>query len=147
MFYMRQGVNGIRIVLQQLDIGACWPPRRPNVERTFADLLDGGDTRQRQEETEMIGKLCIFAGDRRIVAGDVLGLERLAIDGEDEFGLGRDCFRAVAQCCQSRVNLTCRTGRQMNIVALENAACNIRGIRATSRAKPLYGGILVPESC
>jgi len=62
------------IVFQQLDVELVEPSRGPNVERAFPNLFDGGDTCQRQEESEMIGKLGIFARDRRIVAGDVLRL-------------------------------------------------------------------------
>src|SRR3546814_12918229 len=54
------------IILRQLDIKPVEPAGRPDVKRAFADLLDGGDTRKRQEETEMIrseerrvGKECV----------------------------------------------------------------------------------------
>jgi hypothetical protein len=49
-------------------------------------LLDGGDARQRQEEAEMVMEIGIGAGDRRIVRGEVFGLERLAIGRENEAG-------------------------------------------------------------
>ena len=149
MVHIRSALGGrpFGIVLQQLDIELVEPPRRSNVERAFSDLPDGGDARQRQEETEVIGKLCILAGDGRIVAGDVLGLERLTVGGEDELGFGRCCFRAVAQRLQGSVNLACRACRQVNVAALENAACNIRSIKPTRSAKALYGGVLVPEGC
>ena len=106
------------IVLQQLDIKLVKPPRRPNVERAFADLLDGGDARHRQEKTEMIGEVGIEAGDGRIVAGEILRLERLAVSGEDELGFGRGCFRAVALGFQGCVNRAHRAYRQEYIVAL-----------------------------
>ena len=53
----------------------------------------------------------------------------------------------ITQRLQTRVNLTCHAGRQVNVVALENAARNMRGIGATRSAKALYGGVLVPEGC
>ncbi len=46
----------VRVVLQQLDIEPVEPARRADVEGVLADLLDGGDAGQRQEEAEMVGK-------------------------------------------------------------------------------------------
>ena len=75
------------VVLQQLDIEPVQAAGRPDVEGVFADLLDGGDAGQRQEEAEMVGKVRIGAGDR-LAARQVLGLERLAVRRQDELRLG-----------------------------------------------------------
>ena len=49
------------VVLQKLDIEPVQAAGRPDVEGAFADLLDGGDAGQRQEEAEMVREV----GDRR----------------------------------------------------------------------------------
>jgi hypothetical protein len=124
------------IVFQQFDIELVEPPRRPNVERTFTDLLDRGDARQRQEEPKMLGELGILTRDGRIVAGDVLRLKRLAIGGEDELSLGRSRFRAVVQSLQRCIDLALRTGRQVDVTALKNTTRHIRLV-GIAGAKPL----------
>ena len=45
-----------RVVLQQLDVEPVQAAGGPDVEGVFADLLDGGDAGQRQEEAEVVGK-------------------------------------------------------------------------------------------
>ena len=45
------------VVLQQLDIEPVQAAGRPDVEGAFADLLDGGDAGQRQEEAEMVREI------------------------------------------------------------------------------------------
>jgi hypothetical protein len=52
------------IVFQKLDIQPVHAARGANVERAFANLLDGSDPGQRQEETEVIGEVGIGTGDR-----------------------------------------------------------------------------------
>ena len=64
----------IGIVLQKLDIEPIEAARRPDVEGAFADLLDGRDARERQEETEMVREVRVGAGDG-LAARQVLGLE------------------------------------------------------------------------
>ena len=62
------------VVLQQLDVEPVQAAGGPDVEGVFADLLDGGDAGQRQEEAEMVGEVGVGAGDR-FAARQVLGLE------------------------------------------------------------------------
>ena len=53
----------VRIVLQQLDIEPVEAARGLDVKSVFADLLDGGDAGQRQEEAEMVREVGVGAGD------------------------------------------------------------------------------------
>jgi hypothetical protein len=84
------------IVLQQLDIEPVQPAGGPDVEGAFADLLDGRDAGERQEEAEMVREVGIGAGDR-VAARQVLGLERVAVGGQNEFRFGPDRRRAGPQ--------------------------------------------------
>src|SRR5690606_22053718 len=77
------------VVLQQLDIEAIEATGGPDVEGVFADLTDGADARQRQEEAEVIREILVRAGNG-LAAGKVFGFKVHTIGGEDElrFGLG-----------------------------------------------------------
>ena len=48
------------VVFQKFDVKPVEAAGRPDVERVFADLPDGGDAGERQEETEMVGKVLIM---------------------------------------------------------------------------------------
>ena len=63
------------VVLQQLDIEPVQATGRPDVERAFADLLDRGNTCQRQEEAKVVREISVGAGDRRVVGRKIFGLE------------------------------------------------------------------------
>ena len=52
----RAGGSPFGVVLQQLDVEPVQAAGGPDVEGVFADLLDGRDAGQRQEEAEMIGE-------------------------------------------------------------------------------------------
>ena len=77
------GGSPFGVVFQKLDIEPVQAACRPDVERAFADLLDGGDPGQRQEEAEVVREVLIGAGDR-LAARQVLGLEVRAVGREDE---------------------------------------------------------------
>ena len=64
----------VGVVLQKLDVEPVQAAGGPDVEGAFADLLDGGDAGERQEEAEMVGEVGIGAGDG-LAARQVLGLE------------------------------------------------------------------------
>ena len=123
----------IGVVLQQLDIEPVQAAGGPDVEGAFADLLDGGDASQRQEEAEMVGKVGIGAGDR-LAGGQVLGLEGLAIGREDELGLGRGGLRARLECGQRPRSSRLPAGGDMDVVALEDAAENVGLVRGRPTA-------------
>ena len=76
----------VGVVLQQLDIEPVQAAGGPDVEGVLADLLDGGDAGQRQEEAEMVGKVLVGAGDG-LAARQVLGLEIHAVGRQDELRL------------------------------------------------------------
>ena len=64
MSWRRCGGSPFGVFLQQLDIEPVQAAGGPDVEGAFADLLDGGDAGQRQEEAEMVREVGIGAGDR-----------------------------------------------------------------------------------
>ena len=68
------GRTPLGIVLEQLHIQPVEAARGSNVKSIFSDLLDRGDACKRQEETEMVGKVLIPAGDS-FAAAEVLSLE------------------------------------------------------------------------
>jgi hypothetical protein len=107
-------------------------------------LLDGGDARQRQEEAEMVMEIGIGAGDRRIVRGEVFGLERLAIGRENEAGFSARGGGAGAQSRNCGGGLAWRAGGNVDVVGLKDAA-QIGLVRHTG-AQAFERGFLVPES-
>ena len=73
----------------RLDIEPVEKACRLDVKGALADLLDGADPGQRQEEAKVIGKVDVGTGDR-LARGQVFGLKIGAIGGQDEFRLGLD---------------------------------------------------------
>ena len=90
------GMAPVGVVLDQLHVKPVETAGRADVEGAFADLLDRGDTGERQEEAEVIGEIGVTAGDG-FTCGDILGLEIDTIGGEDELGLGAGRGGTVAQ--------------------------------------------------
>ena len=88
------------VVLQKFDIEPVQAAGGPDVEGAFADLLDGGDPGQRQEEAEMVREVLIGAGDR-LAGRQVLRLEIRAVGREDESRLCLGCRRAALQRAKS----------------------------------------------
>ena len=81
------------VVLQQFDVEPVEAAGGPDVEGVFADLADGADARQRQEEAEVVREVLIGAGDG-LAARQVFGLEVDAVGGQDELRLGLGRRRA-----------------------------------------------------
>ena len=52
-----------RIILQQLHIQLVQAACGADVKRALADLLNGGDAREREEEAEMVREIFVLAGD------------------------------------------------------------------------------------
>jgi hypothetical protein len=69
------------------------------------------------------------AAYHRAAAVQVLGLKHLSIRGQDELGLARGGLGAVAQGFQGRVYPSLRAGREVDVVPLEYAARDVRGVR------------------
>jgi hypothetical protein len=118
--------------------------RGADVEGALADLLDGGNARQRQEEAEVVREVGVVAGDR-LAGCQVLGLQRLAVGREDELGLLRGGAGAGAQDGQRIGDLTGRTRGDVDVVALEHAA-NV-GFVGRAGPQPLERRPLLPEGC
>jgi hypothetical protein len=90
------GGSPFGVVFQQLDIKSVQPARGPYVEGAFAELFDGRDPGQRQEETEAIREIPIGAGDG--FAGlQILRLKVSPVGCEDESRPCPDCGRAGLQ--------------------------------------------------
>lgn len=72
------GRSPFRVILQELDIKAVEAARCLDIKDAFADLPNGRDAREREEEDEMIGEVPIGAGDR-LAARQVFGLEGVSV--------------------------------------------------------------------
>jgi hypothetical protein len=132
----------LRIGLQKLDIEPIETAGRADVERAFADLLDGRDTGQRQEEAEVIGKLGVSAGDC-LAARQILGLERLAIGCESKFRPGPGRRRAGLQRDKSLGDLAGRGNGDVDIAGLKDATQI--GLVGLAFAQTLKRRLLVSE--
>jgi len=115
---------------------------RPNVEGTFANLLNGRDASQRQEESEMVGKVLKGAGDC-IAAYEVFGLEGVTVGRQNELSLALCSRRTRFERGQSfRHRAGCGDG-DMYVVGLEGAA-EVRFVRL-ALAQTLERRLLVSE--
>ena len=68
----------IRVITPELNIELVHPPGRLDIEGVVADLLDGGDAREGQEEPELVRKLREGAGEG-LAVDEVLGFDELAV--------------------------------------------------------------------
>ena len=119
------------------------PTRRLDVKGILPDLPDRRNARQRQEKTEVIMKIGVVAGDGLAIT-EVLRLKTFAVGGEDELDLVPSSSWAIPQACEGSSHLTFRANLQMDIIALEYAAGQVRLVRATA-FKPLDRGWLVTK--
>ncbi len=131
-----------RVVLQQFDVQAIQAAGGPDVEGVLADLADGADARQRQEEAEVIGKVFEGAGDC-LAAGQVFGLEVRAVRSKDELRLGLGRRRAGLEGGQRLRDPPCVAGQDVDVAGLENTAKI--GLVRRSRAQAFDGGRLVAK--
>ena len=133
----------IGVVLQKFDVEAVEAAGRPDVEGVLADLPDGGDAGQRQEEAEVVGEVLVGAGDG-LAAGQVFGLEVRAVGGEDELRLGLGGGGAVLQRLERLRDLPGVAGQDVDVVGLENAA--EVGLVRRARAQALDRRSLLPKA-
>ncbi len=110
-----------RVVFQQFDVQPVQAAGGPDVEGVFADLADGANARQRQEEAEVVGKVLEGTGDG-LAAVQVFGLEVRAIGGEDELRLGLGRRRADLEGGQRLRDPPCVAGQDVDVAGLENTA-------------------------
>jgi hypothetical protein len=118
------------------------PAGGPYVEGAFADLLDGRDAGERQEEAEMVWEVGIGAGDR-LAARQVLGLERLPIRRQNELRLGPGRRGAGPQRGKGLRDLARRADGDMDVVCLKDSA-QVGPVRF-ALAQALEGRFLIPE--
>ncbi len=77
------------VVPQEFDVELVEAAGGADIDGIVLDLLDRGDSRQREEEAEVRGKIAVGRGD--CFAGDqFLGLQRLAVGGKNELRLCLD---------------------------------------------------------
>ena len=107
--------------VEQFDVEAVQSPSGLDVEGVLANLPDGGNASQWQEETEVIVKISVGADDRFTI-GQIFRLKGFAIGGEDELGLLAGRRRACPQRGERGGDFAFRTNLEMDIVALENTA-------------------------
>ncbi len=117
----------IGVFLQELDIEPVQPARRPDVEGVLADLLDGRNAGEGQEEAEMVREVGVAAGDGP-AAADVLGFEPLAVRRQNEFRLRLGRRRAGLQRRQRFRDLAGGGDGDMDVVGLKDAA-EVRPVR------------------
>jgi hypothetical protein len=132
----------IRVLLQQFDVETVEAAGGLDVERVFADLLDGGDACQRQKEAKFIAKLGVAAGNG-LAIDEIFGLKVLAVGGEDELGLVAVSGRTLPQLAESRCH-SAFADLEMDVVALEYPARRV-GLVCVSAFQPFEGGFLIPE--
>lgn len=94
----------IWVVFQQFHIQAVQAAGGADVKGVFADLTHRADAGQRQEETEMVGKIGKGAG-HRLSTAQIFNLEINSIGGQDELGLGLRSGRAISQRGQALCDL------------------------------------------
>ena len=133
----------VGVVLEQLDVQPVQPAGGADVEAAFADLVDGGDAGQRQKKAEVVGQVGQGAGNG-LAAGQLLGLQRVTVGGQDELGLGAGGGGAGAQGGQQGRDLARRGHGDMDVVALEHASGHVGPIGVTL-AQALERGVLVAK--
>jgi hypothetical protein len=137
------GRGPVRVLAQQLDVQLVQAAGGAHVDGVVLDLLDGGDAGQREEEAEVIGEGGVVAGDG-LAGGQVFGLERLAVGGEDELGLALGGGRAGAQRLQPGAGGAGLAYGDVDVVALKHAAGHVGGV-VVADAQALECGVLVAE--
>jgi hypothetical protein len=137
------GRGPVRVLAQQLDVQLVQAAGGAHVDGVVLDLLDGGDTGQRQEEAKVIGKVRVLARDG-FACGQVFGLERLAVRGEDELGLALGGGRAAAQRNQAGAGGAGLADGDVNVAALEHAAGHVGSVVVAGAQAP-ERGVLVAE--
>ena len=144
MVHVMAALDGspLGVVLQQFDIEAVETARRPDVEGAFADLPDGGDAGERQEEAEMVRELGMGAGDG-LAARQVLGLERLSVGRQNELRFGPGRRRAGPQRGEGRGDLAGGGDGDMDVVRLKDTT-QVGPVRLALAQAP-EGRLLVAE--
>ena len=112
----------VGVVLQQLDVEPVQPAGGPDVERVLADLPDGGDARQRQEEAEVVREIGVGAGDG--LAARRGPRPRTSSPSVARMNLALACAVAGLACSAASVSATSpgAADRDVDVVALEHAA-------------------------
>ncbi|HMP82168.1 MAG TPA: hypothetical protein PKA41_05605 [Verrucomicrobiota bacterium] len=133
----------IRVGPEQFDVKLVQSPGRLDVEGVFPDLPDRGDSRQRQEEPEVIVKVSEVACDRFAIR-NVFGFEAFSVRGEDELCLLPSSRRALPERGERGGDLSFRTNFDVDVVALKDAA--EVGLVGVPALEPLNRRRPIPES-
>ena len=130
------------VVLEQRDVESVQPSGRLDVDRALADLLDGRDPSERQEEPEVVGEVLVVAGNR-LAGVEVFGLELRAVRCEDELRFRARRRTAGPERCERGVRLAFGAHLDVDVPVLEYSL--EVGIVRRARAQPLDCGGLVAE--
>jgi len=98
-FVALRGTAPVWIVFEQFNVEPVEAAGGTDVEGAVADLLDGSDAGQRQEEAEVIGEIRVGTGDG-FAGFDFFGFKAFAIGSENEAGFGPAGGGAVFERCQ-----------------------------------------------
>lgn len=128
---------------QKLDIEPVQAAGCSYVERILGDLLNGRDAGERQENTEMVGKILVSACDG-FAARQILGLERLTVCRQDELRFRSRRCGALPQRRQRYRDVSAGACGEVNVVGLKNTA-DIGFVGGPS-PEPLDRRLLVAES-
>ena len=140
----RNGVGRpIRVVLQEFDIELVQPPGCLDVDKVVFELPDSRYAGKRQEEAKMISEITIVAGDR-LTGTEIFSFQDDAIGRQNELGLGGCRPWTLAQRGKRFADPTCGANGDMDVVALENTARDIR-CDGRAAAQALDRRLLVAE--
>ena len=101
------------------------------------------EARQRQQEAEVVGEVLEGTCDG-LVAGQLLGFQRLPIGGQHELGLALGGGGACQQRGEGLADIACRAGGDVDVVAQQDTVGQIRGV-VVAAAQALERNLLVAE--
>lgn len=84
------------VFAQQLNVQLVQTASSTHIDGVVLDLLDRGDAGQRQQETEVAGKIPVVTGDDS-TCNQLFGVQGLAVSGEYKLGFAFESAWAGAQ--------------------------------------------------
>src|SRR5690554_4518483 len=107
----------VRIVFQQLNIQAVQATGGPYIKGAVTQLLNGRNAGQRQEETEVVRELLVFAGNR-FTRLQILSLKISAVGRKDKPRLSPGSRGAFPELTQLMSDVSGIGHRNVDIVGL-----------------------------
>ena len=118
------------ILTKKLKVETIESTNRLDVESVLSNRPHGCDARKRKEKAEVVGELRVFTGDR-LAGRQMLGLEHLAVRRDNERTLMLRRCRRKLELHETRRHLARLRHQDVNVVALEHTALDIRLVRRT----------------